>query len=431
MTDAPIEHLIVFARWPEAGTTKTRLIPALGPEGAAHVQRRMTQHTLRITDRLARERGVHVELRYAGGDETKLTSMFGRGRRLRPQGEGDLGARLARAVHESAEAGAGRIVVIGTDCPAITVDLLARAFDALGHGDVVLGPAEDGGYYLVGVQRPHPELFEDIAWSTDRVLEETLRVTAASDLRVTQLEALPDVDRPEDLEACETELERSVTVVMPTRNEGARLAETLDVAMRHGDAEVVVADGGSSDETLDIARKRGVRIVASAPGRAVQMNAGAEAAVGGLLLFCHADTHLPDGYERLAREALRRPEAVAGAFDLALRGEGAGLRRIERGVARRSRRKQLPYGDQAIFLTRRRFRELGGFRELPIMEDYDLIQRAKRLGQVVIADGSASTSARYWRTHGTIRGTLRNQAVLLGWRLGVSPARLARWRRGP
>ena len=120
---------------------------------------------------------------------------------------------------------------------------------------------------------------------------------------------------------------------------------------------------------------------------------------------------------------------MLGAFDLALRGEERGLRRIERGVRWRSRTRRMPYGDQALFLKRAVFERLGGYADLPIMEDYDLVVRARRLGRVVIAAGSASTSARFWREHGMLRGTLRNQALVLGWHLGIAPKTLARWRR--
>jgi len=424
------EHLIVFARWPEPGTTKTRLIPALGAAGAAEFQRRMTLHTLRSAATVAKERGVHIEVRYAGGDAARMTAAFGSLPSYRPQGDGDLGARLARSVEDAASEGAARVVVMGTDCPALTPTHLRQAFDALAGSDVVVGPAVDGGYTLIGVTRPQPALFDGIAWSTEQVLPATLRTAAAEGLSVVQLERLPDVDRPEDVAHAEKSLERTLSVIIPTRDEGPRLGATLDLLAQRGDAEVIVVDGGSSDDTVAVARKHEARVVHARPGRARQMNAGAAAASGGLLLFCHADTHLPEHYDVHVRAALARPRAVAGAFDLALRGEEPMLRRIERAVGWRSRALQSPYGDQSIFLRRTTFQRLGGYREVPIMEDHDLIRRARRLGRIVIAEGAASTSARFWRRHGMLRGTLINQAVLVGTRLGVAPETLAGWRAG-
>jgi len=426
---APRDHLIVFTRWPEPGATKTRLIPAMGAAGAAALQRRMTQHMLRTTDRLAAAHGVHVEVRFTGGDADRMTACFGAARHYEPQGEGDLGARLERAIQEALAAGAQRVCVVGTDCPAIDADLLRRAFESLEEADVVIGPAEDGGYYLLGMRSARPALFDRIPWSTDRVLETTLRAAEAEHLSVARLPVLRDIDRPEDLEHARAMLAGALSIVVPTRNEAARLAATLDAIRSGGDAEVLVVDGGSHDETTQIAASRGARVLHGPVGRAAQMNAGARAASGSVLLFCHADTHLPAGYEGLVRAALDREGAVLGAFDLALRGEERALRRIERGVRWRSRTRRLPYGDQALFLRRSVFERLGGYADLPIMEDYDLVVRARRLGRVVIAAGSASTSARFWREHGMLRGTLRNHALVLGWRLGVAPQTLARWRR--
>ncbi len=426
MSAAPHDHLILFARWPEPGRTKTRLIPALGAAGAAELQRRMTLQVLRTA--LGGDR--QVEVRFEGGDAPQMAATFGTGPTYSPQGDGDLGARLGRAVDAAFGGGAKRVVVVGTDCPALRAAQLTQAFDALARADLVLGPATDGGYYLLGVAAPQPALFDRIAWSTASVLAETLARAAAQGLWVQQLEALSDVDRPADLPHAEAALERTLSVIVPTRYEGARLGPTLDRIAACGDPEILVADAGSTDETLASATERGVRIIQSAPGRAAQMNAGAAASYGGLLLFCHADTHLPADYETLARDALATPAAVVGAFDLALRGDERALRHIERAVAWRSRRLQSPYGDQAIFLRRTIFERLGGYTVQPIMEDHDLIRRAKRLGRVVIAAGSASTSARFWRKHGMLGGTVRNQAVLLGARLGLSPERLARWRAG-
>jgi len=434
VSDSSTDHLIVFARWPEAGTTKTRLIPALGAAGAADLQRRMTQHTLRTADRLAAQRGTALEVRFAGGDAERMGTLFGSQRLYRPQGEGDLGGRLTRAIDEAFAGGAQRVVVIGTDCPALDADLLGRAFEALGAGttpahDVVLGPADDGGYYLIGLTRPQPRLFDAMPWSTDGVLAETLRRAHDAGLRCARTAPRPDVDLPDDLPGAYTALERTLSVIVPTHNEGPRLATTLAAAQAE-DAEVLVVDGGSTDDTVAIAHACGVRVLESAPGRAAQMNAGAAASCGGVLLFCHADTHLPADYAARVREALATPRAMLGAFEFALRGEEPALRRIERAVHWRTHARQMPYGDQALFLRRAVFDALGGYRALPIMEDYDLVVRAKKRGRVAVAEAAASTSARFWREHGMVRGTLLNQAVLVGWRLGIAPATLARWRRG-
>lgn len=431
MTDGVHDKLIVFARWPEAGATKTRLIPALGEQGAADLHRMMTHHTLRTAGRLARQRtGVNIEVRFAGGDAERMAGLFGDHLRYVPQGEGDLGARMNRAIDDALAHGAGRAVVIGTDCPELTAPLLAHAFDQLDGADAVVGPASDGGYYLIGMSKPHPQLFTDPDWGKESVLATTLDIAERHGIRIARLVELNDIDRPEDLGQWSAAFRQTVSVIIPARNEAARIGVTVDIARRHGDAEIIVVDGGSADDTGRIAREHGAQVITSKPGRAIQMNGGAEVAAGDVLVFCHADAHLPAEFERAACKALATEGAAAGAFDLTIRGDEPGLRRVERAVRRRTRWMKTPYGDQAVFIRRTTFEKLGGYRDLPIMEDYDLVKRAKKLGEIVVADGSVSVSARYWKQHGIGRATWLNQKVLWGWYLGVKPTTLAKWRKG-
>ncbi len=192
-------HLIIFTRYPEAHKTKTRLIPALGPEGAAALQYEMTRHTLRWVGRLRSDLALSVEVRFEGGDAVRMRDHFGSGFSYRPQGPGDLGRRMARAVQEGCRSGARRTVVMGTDCPDISPQLVLTAFDRLMTHDLVLGPAMDGGYYLIGLCRPELELFSNIDWGTEQVLSDTLVRAKQLSLSVSQLETLSDVDRPEDI----------------------------------------------------------------------------------------------------------------------------------------------------------------------------------------------------------------------------------------
>lgn len=195
-----VERLIVFARYPEPGRTKTRLIPALGEAGAADLQRRMTHKVLDEARELKRRRGVAVEVRYAGGDGDAMAAVFGDDLRYRAQvGEG-LGARLHGAFVEAFGEGCDRVVTIGSDCPGMTAERLAEAFEGLGRADAVIGPAEDGGYYLIGLNRPVAGLFDDgIEWGSERVLAQTLERAAGLGVSVHRLGELTDVDRPEDL----------------------------------------------------------------------------------------------------------------------------------------------------------------------------------------------------------------------------------------
>jgi hypothetical protein len=203
-------RLVVFTRFPEDGAVKTRLIPALGPRGAARVHRELTEHTLSVAEALVSAAivsagDVTLEVRCAGGEPAQWRAWLGDHLRYVPQGDGDLGQRLTRAFADGFAQGAPRIVVIGSDLPALTAALLREAFTRLRERDLVLGPAADGGYYLLGLRagawpRGAPSLFVDVAWGTSAVADQTRRRAARAALNVAEFGTLADVDRPEDLE---------------------------------------------------------------------------------------------------------------------------------------------------------------------------------------------------------------------------------------
>lgn len=218
-----------------------------------------------------------------------------------------------------------------------------------------------------------------------------------------------------------------ISVIIPVLNEAAHLPRTLAPLTHLPDLEVIVVDGGSHDNTPAIAQALKARVIASKPGRSHQMNQGAQVATGSILLFLHADTQLPPQFDVLVRQTLGQPQVVAGAFGLKINGGAWGLRLVEWGVAVRSRWGQLPYGDQALFLKATVFEAIGGFPELPIMEDFELIRQLRRQGRIAIAPATVLTSDRRWHTMGICRTTLINQVIIVGYLLGVSPTQLAGW----
>jgi rSAM/selenodomain-associated transferase 1 len=194
-------RLVVFTRYPQAGKVKTRLIPALGEEGAADLHCRMTRHTLAAAGELADHGLASVELCYTGGGEQEMRRLFGEELKMVPQlDEGDLGERMHTAFQRCFSEGAGKVVIVGTDCPGLSGRIMLRAFDELDHAPLVLGPARDGGYYLIGLTGLPPKLFEGIPWGTDQVLQLTVNLAKRLELPVNLLIPLDDVDRPEDLE---------------------------------------------------------------------------------------------------------------------------------------------------------------------------------------------------------------------------------------
>jgi rSAM/selenodomain-associated transferase 2 len=218
-----------------------------------------------------------------------------------------------------------------------------------------------------------------------------------------------------------------ISIIIPVLNEQANIQSAIASILTGSNIEAIVVDGGSTDDTCNLARAQGVTVLSSGLGRAQQMNVGAKAATGDILVFLHADTRLPAGFDALIRAALSSETGqipIAGAFSLRIDAPQQRLRWVEIGANWRSRWLQMPYGDQAIFLRASVFTEIGGFPELPIMEDFELIQRLKRRGSIVILPASATTSARRWLEKGIFKTTLINQSIVLGYLLRFSPHRL-------
>ena len=220
-----------------------------------------------------------------------------------------------------------------------------------------------------------------------------------------------------------------LAIVIPALNEAANLASLLpDLARDCPGAEVVVVDGGSRDATAAVvARTPGDRLLASARGRALQMNHGAREAGGDTLLFLHADTRLPGGAAAAIESALAEPGVVGGRFDVRFDNERALFRVIAWFMNARSRASGICTGDQAIFVRRADFEAIGGYPDIPLMEDIELSRRLKRRGTLCALRLRVTTSARKWEREGPLR------TIGLMWALrflhfcGVAPARLHRW----
>ncbi len=220
----------------------------------------------------------------------------------------------------------------------------------------------------------------------------------------------------------------TISVIIPTLNEGRRIAMAIRRIQGSDAAEVIVVDGGSDDGTADIARETGATVLSEPANRGRQQNLGARHAKGSILLFLHADTVLPADFCGQVRETLAMPGVSAGAFRFGLDAEGWKLRLVERIVGLRCRLLRLPYGDQALFVSAKSFRKAGGFADLPVMEDFDLIRRLRALGRIQLARGVAVTSARRWIREGVVQVTWRHQLCILGYYARVAPERLARLR---
>ena len=223
----------------------------------------------------------------------------------------------------------------------------------------------------------------------------------------------------------------TISLIIPVLHESdtiQTLIQHLSAQQAYETCELIVVDGSPLQDTIAALSTPEVITIASDPGRARQMNAGAAVARGEYLIFLHADTFLPDNALATVRGALHNRLYVGGAFDLGIRSERPVFRVIAHIASLRSRLTRIPYGDQAIFIRRDYFNLIGGYRDIPIAEDIELMQRIKKRGdKICILSDTVATSPRRWEREGIIRCTIRNWAIALLFCCGVSPLRLVRF----
>jgi rSAM/selenodomain-associated transferase 2 len=225
-----------------------------------------------------------------------------------------------------------------------------------------------------------------------------------------------------------------LSIIVPVLDEEAGIAATLQAlsALRARGAEVIVADGASQDRTAALARPLCDRLIVAARGRAAQMNAGASAARGEILLFLHADTRLPEDADRLIMDGLKRSDRAWGRFDVSIDGHHPLFPVIAAMMNLRSRLTGIATGDQAIFVATAAFAAIGGYPDLPLMEDIVLSRRLKRLSQPLCVSARALTSGRRWAQYGVMRTILTMWRLRLAFFFGVAPSKLAaKYGHGP
>ena len=220
----------------------------------------------------------------------------------------------------------------------------------------------------------------------------------------------------------------ALSIIVPVLDEASHIEAALRplAPLRGHGAEVIVVDGGSRDATVRLAEPHADRVLESPRGRAVQMNAGARAARGDVLLFLHADTVLPPGADALVAGVLQPGGCVWGRFDVAIAGADPLLAVVAALMNARSRLTGVATGDQAIFVRREAFVAAGGYPEIPLMEDVALSKALKRLGRPACLAERVVTSGRRWERHGTLRTILLMWRLRLEYALGADPRRLAR-----
>jgi len=195
------QSLIIFTRYPEIGKAKTRLIPAIGAEKATNLHRQMTELTVKKTLELSQKLELNIHVYFVDGDIDLMRLWLGNNLNFQPQSLGDLGEKMYSALKDRFLANDTEIIIIGTDCPSLNVEILLVAFEQLKNHDLVIGKAEDGGYYLIGLKSLAKDLFTNINWSTAQVFQQTISIAQKLNLTIyDNLPILRDIDTCEDLQ---------------------------------------------------------------------------------------------------------------------------------------------------------------------------------------------------------------------------------------
>jgi rSAM/selenodomain-associated transferase 2/rSAM/selenodomain-associated transferase 1 len=427
LTEPPRKPLIiVFAKAPVPGQVKTRL--ALSPDRAAALHQVLVREALAGLQPLLPR--ADVELSTDAPTQAWDDCGFPRTQ----QAEGDLGTRMLTAIEAALARGRPRVLILGSDSPELPAGHVRMLLES--HADVALGPTDDGGYYGISCSRVSGRMFDGVRWSTEHAYSDTVAAVERCGLSWKRGPSWFDVDRPEDLDRPEVGqalgLRRPLrppvpltSIVIPTLNEAACIAATINALVAlEGDKEIVVADGGSEDGTVDQAESLGARVLPCERGRGVQLRTAAAACRGEVLWFLHADTIAPQNALIAIRDALSDERVVGGNFALKFAGNSRAARNLT-WIYPYLRLLGLAYGDSGIFVRRTVYERIGGFRPYPLFEDLDLIRRLKKAGRFARLDCELITSARRFENRYLRSWALWIVLQALYW-VGVPPATLAR-----
>ena len=439
----------IFAKPPVAGKAKTRLAAGIGNQHAAQLAEAFLRDTIELM-----ERAEWTQTIVAATEPFERDGLLGHAMWMQPEGTLDqrIESILRRALLETPAAFA-----LGADSPGLPVRYLEEARSRLRDSDVVLGPSCDGGFYLIGLKNCPEGLLRGIEWSRPDTLRQTIAHLKKQNLTVDLLPEWFDVDTVEDLRLLEDLVERRtvacrhtatvlqemrqpaaagqkqndlrISVVIPVLNERAGLPAVIEsVRSAIAGAEIIAVDGGSTDGSLEwLQSQTDIRVIESARGKGIQQNTGGRTAGGDVVLFLHADCLLPKGAGLLIAEAMRDHRNAGGCFSARWSDGRLSLRIHAFGMNLRTRWFRRCYGDQAIFVRKSVFDNVGGFPDWPLFEDAELVKRMKSAGRLYVLQAAVTMSARRFQATGVLKGIFLVYFLQIGFLLGVSPVRLKTW----
>ena len=383
--------LIVFTREPIPGKTKTRLMPRYTPEQCAEL------HLCFLKD-IAREiakTDADIYVSYTGGEPEKLRIVFGDAAAYMEQEGENLGDRMLNAIKSVKSYGYDKIVLIGSDVPELSAPTIQDAFSKLDVADTVIGPTQDGGYYLIGMNEVCEYAFNVEQYGVSTVYEDTVHSLNESGHTVIATDSYQDIDDANDVRGYIERMRSdkhlrnsstgryladnmSISIIVPTYNESSTIEAMLkQLEQYRDDAEIIIVDGSSTDDTVEKIGNSW-NVISCEKCRGAQLNKGAKDSSGDVLFFLHCDCTLPND----ALGEIRRCMATGkyGCFGLKFESKNFFMWTNRVISNHRAWKRGLPFGDQGIFIDRELFFRTGGFPEIPIMEDYEFGRRLAAFG---------------------------------------------------
>lgn len=429
----PRKALILFVKYPEAGRVKTRLAKALGPERAADLYQKLLRRTLGIA--------ADFKLSPDNQDDPDLFLFFSPPERKEmlkktcpgpwkfvSQTDGHLGQRMDAAFRDVFGRRYEQIVLVGSDICDLRVSDITDAFRFLTKGAAVLGPAKDGGFYLIGLTSSFGEVFGFDSWSTPSVFERTVRCLGEAGLTVKMLSERRDIDKAEDLIHVRNQpfLCDQVSIIVPFVGKAVQLAcliDSIEAQLWPGD-EIIMVRGDVFPEMGIGDITPNTRLLSAPRGRGVQLSHGAKSGKGNLYWFLHADTVPPPNFGYHVRKLSLATDAALGCFELSYGTSRFSLQLLARWANFRTRYLGLPYGDQGFFCSREVFERVGGFKKRYLFEDVDFVRACSKLGNIMVIPQPLHASPKKYLMRGIFRTSCKNHFLMFLYLLGMNDRRL-------
>lgn len=409
---------------------KTRLGRDIGHGEAVALYQKLLRRSLGIvSDFKFSQDNVDIFLFFSPpGREVRVRKAYPGPWEFLTQSQGHLGQKMAAAVRDLFERGYEQVVLVGTDVADLMVSDLRDAFRSLNKRVAVLGPAQDGGFYLIGLTFPVEAIFNFDSWSNSFIFERTLKCLDDSGLDVKILSERRDVDQRRDLAYIEDQsfFKDCISIIIPFSGRVIQLApliDSLEAQLWPGD-EIIIVKGHGLPEWVTEDITPYTRLVLAPRGRGIQLNTGARLGEGDLFWFLHADTEPPPNFGYHIRKLSRASDTALGCFELNYGSSRPSLELVARCANLRTRYLKLPYGDQGLFCHREIFEKAGGFKKQFLFEDVDFVRACKRLGRIMVIPQPVRSSPRRYLMKGILRTLCTNHLLLLLYYLGVSDRRL-------